>query len=126
MKKLGLLFVVFALALSFAGTSSVRAADKVTLGFGSWRTEDVDGYVKILAQFSKAHPNTELKFEPTQNTQYDAQLTTALQGGNGPDLITCRPFDRSLLLYQGGYLANVKDMPELSHYTDVAKGAWST
>lgn len=126
MRKFALLLVVFTLALSLAGMNPVQAQTKVTLTLGSWRTEDIDGYGKILAVFNKAYPNIEVKFAPTLNTEYDAQLTTALQGGQGPDLITCRPFDRSLLQYQAGYLTNLKDMPELSHYSDVAKGAWST
>jgi raffinose/stachyose/melibiose transport system substrate-binding protein len=123
MKKLVLLLIVLALAMPFSG---VQAQSKVTLILGSWRTEDIEGYGKILAIFNKAHPNIEVKFEPTLNTEYDSQLTTALQGGKGPDLITCRPFDLSLLNYQAGYLANVKDLPGLEHFSDVAKSAWST
>src|SRR5258708_1914334 len=123
MKKLALLLVVVALALPIGGA---RAQSKVTLTLGSWRTEDIDGYGKILAIFNKAHPDIEVKFEPTLNTEYDAQLRTALEGGKGPDLITCRPFDRSLLNYQAGFLTNIKDLPGLEHYTDVGKSAWST
>ena len=127
MKKLFLLITTLSLALLGLSFSGAKAAQsKVTLVLGSWRTEDVDGYSKILAIFNKENPNIEVKFSPTLNTEYDAQLKTALQGGQGPDLITCRPYDVSLLNYQAGFLMNVKDIPGLSHYTDVAKGAWST
>jgi len=126
MKKLVLGIVMAATAFSAAGVAPVSAQAKVTLVLGSWRTEDVDGYGKILAIFNKENPNIEVKFSPTLNTEYDAQLKTALQGGQGPDLITCRPYDISLLNYQAGFLTNVKDLPGLSHYTDVAKGAWAT
>lgn len=124
MKRLVLLLIVIVgLALTATG---VRAQDKVTLVLGSWRTEDIEGYDKILAVFQKSHPNIEVKFDPTLNTAYDAQLTTALQAGKGPDLITCRPFDISLLNYQAGYLSNIKDLAGLEHFSDVAKSAWST
>jgi len=123
MKKFVSLIILMLLTLSAIG---VHAQDKVTLILGSWRTEDIEGYTKMLALFNAANPNIEVKFEPTLNTEYDAQLTTALSGGQGPDLITCRPFDRALLLYQAGYLTNIKDLPGLEHFSDVAKSAWST
>ena len=123
MKKFVSLIILMLLTLSAIG---VQAQDKVTLILGSWRTEDIEGYTKMLALFNAANPNIEVKFEPTLNTEYDAQLTTALSGGQGPDLITCRPFDRALLLYQAGYLTNIKDLPGLEHFSDVAKSAWST
>jgi len=124
MKKLALLLIVV-IALAFS-SSGAQAQSKVTLVLGSWRTEDVDGYTKMIAVFQKTHPNIEVKFSPTLNTEYNAQLTTALQAGKGPDLVTCRPFDISLLNYQAGYLANIKDLPGLEHYSDVAKSAWQT
>jgi len=126
MKKLGLLLLIVVMALSMSGIQNVQAQGKVTLVLGSWRTEDIEGYGKILDVFNKSHPNIEVKFEPTLNTDYNAQLTSALQAGKGPDLVTCRPFDISLLNYQAGYLSNVKDLPGLEHFSDVAKSAWST
>lgn len=123
MKKFVSLIALLVLLLSVIGA---HAQDKVTLILGSWRTEDVDGYGKMIALFQASHPNIEVKFEPTLNTEYDAQLRTALDGGAGPDLITCRPFDRALLLYQAGYLTDVTKLSGMEHYSDVAKSAWST
>jgi len=122
-KKLAFILVL-TLLVSTVGAAQAQA--KVTLTLGSWRTEDVDGYAKIIAVFNKAYPNIEVKFNPTQNTAYNSQTATALQGGKGPDLITCRPFDTSLAWYQNGYLVNVKDIPGLSHYSKAAMSAWST
>jgi raffinose/stachyose/melibiose transport system substrate-binding protein len=126
MRRLRLLLIVFVAAVSLSFMNSAQAQSKVTLILGSWRTEDIDGYGKILAAFNKANPNIEVKFQPTLNTAYNAQLQTALAAGKGPDLITCRPFDISLINYQAGYLMNIKDLPGLEHYTDVAKSAWAT
>lgn len=123
MKKLVLLCSLLVLALSFV---AVHAQDKVEIVMGSWRTEDIEAWDNILAVFEASHPNIDVKFEPTLNTEYDAQMTAAVNAGTGPDLITCRPFDRALLLYQAGGLANIKDIEGLSHFSNVALSAWST
>jgi raffinose/stachyose/melibiose transport system substrate-binding protein len=123
MRKLVLLLVVLTLALSVVGA---QAQEPVKLVMGSWRTEDIEQWDAILAIFEAANPGIDVSFEPTLNTEYDAQLRTALEGGVGPDLVTCRPFDRALLLYEAGFLADIKDLEGLSHFSDVALGAWST
>ena len=71
MKKFVSLIILMLLMFSVIG---VHAQDKVTLILGSWRTEDIEGYGKMLALFNAANPNIEVKFEPTLNTEYDAQL----------------------------------------------------
>jgi raffinose/stachyose/melibiose transport system substrate-binding protein len=105
---------------------AVQAQEPVVLIMGSWRTEDVEQWESILTTFEAAHPEIDVRFEPTLNTEYDAQLRTALEGGVGPDLVTCRPFDRALILYEAGFLANIQDLPGLEHFSDVALSAWST
>ena len=123
MKKLVLMCTVMVTLLSMV---AANAQDKVELVMGSWRTEDVEAWDKILAIFEAANPNIDVKFEPTLNTEYDSVMTNAVAAGTGPDLITCRPFDRALLLYQAGGLADIKDIEGLSYFSDVAKSAWST
>jgi raffinose/stachyose/melibiose transport system substrate-binding protein len=123
MKKVVLLCTVLTLILSLV---AVQAQDKVELVMGSWRTEDVAAWDNILAVFEAANPTIDVKFEPTLNTEYDSVMTNAVAGGTGPDLITCRPFDRALLLYEAGGLADIKDIEGLSHFSDVALSAWST
>ncbi len=124
MKKLALVLILVVAGLSMA---AVQAQDKVELVMGSWRTEDVAAWDNILAVFEAAYPNIDVKFEPTLNTEYDATISNvAASEGTLPDLITCRPFDRALLLYEAGGLANIADLPGLEHFTDVALSAWST
>jgi raffinose/stachyose/melibiose transport system substrate-binding protein len=53
-------------------------------------------------------------------------LNTKLQGGTAGDLITCRPFDASLELFQQGHLASLNDLPGMENFGDVAKSAWIT
>ena len=53
-------------------------------------------------------------------------LNTKLEGGTAGDLITCRPFDASLALFDKGYLAPLNDLPGMANFSDVAKSAWIT
>lgn len=121
MRKIILLIALLIMALPV----TVQAQDVVELTMGSWRTEDIEQWGNILEVFHEAYPNIRVNFEPTLNTEYDAQLTNQLAGGVGPDLITCRPFDRALLNYQAGGMADISDLPGLENFSDVALGAWS-
>lgn len=123
MKKLIIMCVLLTMALSFA---VAQAQERVEIVMGSWRTEDIEAWDNILAVFEASHPNIDVRFEPTLNTEYDSQMTNAVAAQTGPDLITCRPFDRALLLYEAGGLADISDIEGLSHFSDVALGAWST
>jgi raffinose/stachyose/melibiose transport system substrate-binding protein len=107
-KLLGILLVLSLLML--AGLSVVSAQDTVELTMGSWRTEDIEQWDKIIAAFNEEYPNIQISFEPTLNTEYDQSLLAQLDAGGGPDLITCRPFDVSLALFEKGYLADVTDV----------------
>jgi raffinose/stachyose/melibiose transport system substrate-binding protein len=65
-------------------------------------------------------------FAPSAPTEYNAALNSKLEAGSAGDLITCRPFDASLELYNKGYLADLKDLPHGELLADVAKSAWQT
>ena len=67
-----------------------------------------------------------MTFAPTAPTEYNAALNTKLEGGTAGDLITCRPFDPSLGLFNRGYLASLNDLPGMENFGDVAKSAWIT
>jgi raffinose/stachyose/melibiose transport system substrate-binding protein len=125
MRKLVLLAVILVMAISTAG---VQAQDEeVELVMGSWRTEDIDQWEAILKIFEAEHPNINVIFEPTLNTEYNSQIQTLLEAGEGPDLVTCRPFDVALAWYESGGLADITDLPGLQeNFSDLALGAWST
>lgn len=128
MRKLMLLAVVLVMVVSAVGVmpAGVAAQDKVELVMGSWRTEDIEQWEAILEVFEAQYPNIDVKFEPTLNTEYNSQIQTLLEAGEGPDLVTCRPFDVALSWYETGGLANLIDMPGLENFSDVALSAWST
>ncbi|TVY10184.1 ABC transporter substrate-binding protein [Paenibacillus cremeus] len=97
--------------------------EKVKLTIGSWRTEDVDAYAKIIAEFKKSNPNIDLEFKPTKNTEYNTALNTALQSGSGPDIIHLRPYAAGAALADAGYLEpldNIKGMSVFSKDTLLA------
>lgn len=126
MKRLFTAMMLVALVLSAVGTLHTRAAD-VTLTIESWRNDDLTIWQdKIIPAFEAANPGIKVVFSPTAPTEYNAALNTKLEGGTAGDLITCRPFDASLGLFQKGYLASLNDLPGMDNFSDVAKSAWIT
>ncbi len=113
-------------ALLLAGTSmaSVHATELV---IESWRNDDLTIWQdKIIPAFEAKHPDIKLKFQPTAPKEYNSALNAKLDGGTAGDLITCRPFDASLQLFEKGKLESLSGMPELKNYPDFALAAWST
>jgi len=113
-------------AVAMAAMSSAALA-ATTLTIESWRNDDADLWTNtIIPAFEKAHPDIHVVFNPTAPTEYNAALNSRLEGGSAGDLITCRPFDASLDLYNKGYLADLTGLPGMENFSDVAKSAWTT
>ncbi len=121
MKSFGLLFVLLILLVqggAFARTSVVLE---------SWREDDRAIWEeKLIPAFEAGHPDIEVRFRPTAPAGYDAALSARLDAGAAGDLITCRPFDASLALYEAGRLAELDDLPGLASFSSTAKSAWQT
>lgn len=102
-------------------------AQDVTLTIESWRNDDLTIWQNtLIPAFEASHPGIKLNFAPTAPTEYNAALNAKLDAGSAGDIITCRPFDASLALYQQGYLADLTDLEGMANFPDVAKSAWST
>ncbi|HWJ88065.1 MAG TPA: ABC transporter substrate-binding protein [Pelagibacterium sp.] len=102
-------------------------AQDVTLTIESWRNDDLPIWQNtLIPAFEASHPGIKLNFAPTAPTEYNAALNAKLDAGSAGDIITCRPFDASLALYQQGYLADLTDLEGMANFPDVAKSAWST
>ena len=122
-KELMLATAVAALA---AGGSSAFAQD-VTLTIESWRTDDLAIWSDtIIPAFEAANPGIKVVFSPTSPPEYNAALNAKLDGGSAGDIITCRPFDASLELFNKGHLAPLNDLPGMANFSPVAKSAWTT
>ena len=123
------LLVALSLALTACGGAAATQApaEKVTLTIESWRTDDLSIWQdKIIPAFEAKSPNIHVVFSPTNPPDYNGALNTKLEGGTAGDLITCRPFDASLQLFQQGNLASLNDLPGMANFGDVAKSAWIT
>ncbi|MBV1925849.1 MAG: ABC transporter substrate-binding protein, partial [Rhodobacteraceae bacterium] len=106
--------------------SAVMAAD-VTLTIESWRNDDLTLWQdKIIPAFEAGNPGIKVVFAPSAPAEYNAVLNSKLDAGSAGDLITCRPFDASLGLYDDGKLANLADLDAMANFSDVAKSAWTT
>ncbi len=115
---------LLALAVCLSGTA---AADKTVISIESWRAEDQALWDElILPVFEAQNPDIDVQFKPTTATEYNAALNARLSGGTAGDIITCRPFDNALAMYDAGSLADIKSLEGLANFSDVAKGAWST
>ncbi len=116
-----------ALATLLLAGSSLATAHGAELVIESWRNDDLSIWQeKIIPAFEAKHPDIKIKFQPTAPKEYDAALRAKLDGGTAGDLITCRPFDAALQLYQNGKLDSLSGMPELQNFPDFAVAAWST
>lgn len=106
---------------------SVATADKTVITIESWRAEDQAIWDDlILPVFEAQNPDIDVQFKPTTATEYNAALNARLAGGTAGDIITCRPFDNALAMYDAGQLADIKELEGLTHFSDVARAAWST
>lgn len=102
-------------------------AQDVTLTIESWRNDDLPVWQeKIIPAFEAANPGIKLNFAPMQPTEYNAALNSKLDGGSAGDIVTCRPFDASLQLFDKGQLADLTDLAAMANFSDVAKSAWTT
>ncbi|WP_019586104.1 ABC transporter substrate-binding protein [Deinococcus apachensis] len=120
MKRLGL-------PLSLLLLSGLAGAQKTTLTIESWRNDDLKVWRdSIIPAFEKQYPNIHVVFSPTAPTEYNAVVEAKLKAGTAGDLITCRPFDKSLELYQAKRLVSLNNLPGLKNFDAVAKAAWST
>ena len=113
-----------AIAALIAG---LAAAEAGALKIESWRNDDADIWNStLIPAFQKHYPDIKVEFSATQPADYNAALNAKLDGGTAGDLITCRPFDASLQLFNKHQLDGLNGLKGLDNFPDVAKAAWST
>ena len=119
-----------ALKLAMMTTALVASgayAQDVTLSIESWRNDDLKLWQEqSIPAFEAANPGIKVNFTPSAPAEYNAVLNSKLDAGSAGDLITCRPFDASLALYDAGHLADLSGLEAMSNFSDVAKSAWQT
>jgi len=108
----------------FVGFAAAQAG---SLKIESWRNDDADVWNNaIIPAFNKHYPDIKVEFSPSAPADYNAALNARLDGGTAGDLITCRPFDASLQLFQKHQLVGLNDLKGMDNFPEVAKAAWST
>ncbi|MBV9274460.1 MAG: carbohydrate ABC transporter substrate-binding protein [Verrucomicrobia bacterium] len=113
--------------LLLAGFGMDRAEGKVQLIIESWRNDDLKVWRDtIIPAFTKKHPDIEIVFSPTAPTEYNAVLDAKLKAGTAGDLIACRPFDKSLDIFNAGQIVALNDLPGMENFSKFALAAWST
>ena len=115
------------MASSILGSAGLAVAQDKTITIESWRNDDLAIWQeKLIPAFEAKNPGIKVVFAPSAPTEYNAALNAKLDAGSAGDLITCRPFDASLELYNKGHLADLSDLPGMENFSDVAKSAWTT
>ncbi len=103
------------------------ALAQTTLTIESWRNDDlVIWQDTIIPAFNAQHPDITVVFSPSAPAEYNAVLNSKLSAGSAGDLITCRPFDASLELFNQGHLVDLTALAGMANFSDVAKSAWQT
>ncbi|PWJ75225.1 carbohydrate ABC transporter substrate-binding protein (CUT1 family) [Pseudaminobacter salicylatoxidans] len=115
------------MASSILGSAGMAFAEDATLTIESWRNDDLAIWQeKLIPAFEAKNPGIKVVFAPSAPTEYNAALNAKLDAGSAGDLITCRPFDASLELYNKGQLADLTSLAGMENFSDVAKSAWTT
>lgn len=115
------------MASTVFGSTGLAGAQDVTLTIESWRNDDLAIWQEqLIPAFEEANPGIKVVFSPSAPTEYNAALNAKLDAGSAGDLITCRPFDASLELFNKGQLADLTDLPGMENFSEVAKSAWQT
>ncbi|ABD54273.1 ABC transporter substrate-binding protein [Jannaschia sp. CCS1] len=106
---------------------TAASAQDVTLTIESWRNDDLTLWQDvIIPAFEAENPGISVQFTPSAPAEYNAVLNSKLDAGSAGDLITCRPFDASLALYEAGHLTDLSDLDAMANFSDVAQSAWQT
>lgn len=118
-----------ATALVVAGCGSDETGDSDDSSDGnvvsiwSWRTEDQEAMEAIFADFEADNPDIDVELEFTPDADYQNRLSTALRGGEGPDIAQLKAYGELQPLVQGGYLDPLDDVvPELQDFPESALG----
>ena len=117
----------FKIALLTSTLLASQALAETTLTIESWRNDDLTIWQDtIIPAFEAQNPDIKVVFAPSAPAEYNAALNSKLQAGSAGDLITCRPFDASLELYNQGHLADLSGLASMANFSPVAKSAWQT
>jgi raffinose/stachyose/melibiose transport system substrate-binding protein len=118
---------VTAVGLGLAGCAAGGGSegDSVKLVLGTWRTEDAAMWEgDIIPAFEESHPGITVEYAPVDTNDYNAAIQSQIEGGTGPDLIMCRPFDVNRSWIEQGYFDPLTDLDSIGSFPETALAAW--
>ncbi|MCM3657326.1 ABC transporter substrate-binding protein [Agromyces mediolanus] len=118
---------VAALGLGLAGCAAGGSGDGDTtkIVLGTWRTEDAAMWENdIIPAFEKSHPGITVEYAPVDTNDYNAAIQSQIEGGTGPDVIMCRPFDVNRSWIEQGYFDSLAELDAVSTFPETALAAW--
>lgn len=97
------------------------------ISFWTWRQEDKAAYESLFADFTKANPDINVKFEALPDESYPTMVTTGLAGGKGADVIQTHAYGWLEQFVKAGYLVPLDstNVPSLANFPDSALKATS-
>lgn len=111
------------LASSILGSAGLVQAQDKTLTIESWRNDDLAIWQeKLIPAFEAKNPGIKVVFSPSAPTEYNSALNAKLDAGSAGDLITCRPFDPSLELYNKKHLADLTGLAGMYVRVQIQQG----
>ncbi len=118
---------VAALGLGLAGCAAGGTGDGDTtkIVLGTWRTEDAAMWENdIIPAFEQSHPGITVEYAPVDTNDYNAAIQSQIEGGTGPDVIMCRPFDVNRSWIEQGYFDSLAELDAISTFPESALTAW--
>lgn len=114
------------IALGLAGCAGGSSGgDTETIVLGTWRTEDAAMWENdIIPAFEESHPGITVEYAPVDTNDYNAAIQSQIEGGTGPDLIMCRPFDVNRSWIEQGYFDPLTDLEAIGSFPESALTAW--
>ncbi|MFV2063291.1 MAG: ABC transporter substrate-binding protein [Chloroflexota bacterium] len=126
-KRLARFVTIGAAGLLAIGAAAPAVAQSGELVIDSWRNDDTLIWEDvIIPAFNEQYPDISVSFNGVAPADYNGIVQSSLDAGTAGDLITCRPFDNSLGLFEQGKLASLNDLEGMANFGDVAKSAWIT
>lgn len=116
-------FAVGLILLTAVVGLAIAAPAQTTINFWTWRPEDNDKYLVLLAAFEKANPDIHVVITPQKSTEYNTILSAALSGGAGPDVFQSRAYGGLETFAQSGFMEPLdKIVPEVKGFSKAALG----
>lgn len=110
-----------------APSAAEAGADKVTIKYIGWRTEDQTAITAMNELFTAEYPNIEVVYEPIQATEYDTYLQTAIANGTVADVVMMRSYGGGRTVFDGGKILELttENVPNLQAQIDAGVDAWT-